>query len=263
MTNPTASLSIDFQRLSSGDTQASAGATLALDDAKNLMVYGEARTSFFVGETAYLKLHCSETGYSVDCSAGVANRDVADIAYPYEEDLAFPLTRSGNLRQLPTGGVLYSWVGKDRGSPLFVEKNVFLAAPQVAILRVEYKSLGDRLKLLVTKADTGLHSSMDVLVVVHKNGKALASMTVAYENTAIAEPVPVELSVSDFCSDEQVEDVEVFLDGSFVGSTDVSGKIYLGLLIPGRSYALKMVKEGFTDSNLDVLYNDSFIVPKT
>jgi len=67
--------------------------------------------------------------------------------------------------------------------------------------------------------------------------------------------------VADFYSDEPIENVEVFLDGNFIGRTNNEGKIYLHNLIPGQKHQLKMLKEGYTDSDLDVLHNDEFTVP--
>ena len=73
--NPSGSMGISFQSLMV-DSQASSGASLSLDDAKNLSVYKEDKSSFLVGETAYMKLHCPETGYGLDSSAGNVSKDV-------------------------------------------------------------------------------------------------------------------------------------------------------------------------------------------
>jgi hypothetical protein len=72
--------------------------------------------------------------------------------------------------------------------------------------------------------------------------------------------VPVGLSVPDFCSDEQVEDVEVFLDGFSIGYTNAEGKIFLEELMQGSQHQLKMIRNGYVDSDLDILLNDTFTV---
>ena len=95
---------------------------------------------------------------------------------------------------------------------------------------------------------------------VSRNGVALTSTTVTYENGELVF-VPVELLVSDFCSDEQVEDVEVFLDGFSIGYTNAEGKIFLGELMQGSQHQLKMIRNGYVDSDLDILLNDTFTVP--
>jgi hypothetical protein len=254
---PTASVSVSFS-----DSAASGGdgdsAELSLDSEKNLLVYGQEKTSFLSGEAAYLKLHCAP-GYDLDCSAGVVVKSAAGIAYPYSEDLMFRLSRAESLQHLPMGQVDNQWIGKDGGSPLFSGKAVTIPEPKVAILRCEYKSIGDRLKLVVTHPDMGIHATMEVLVVVSRNGAALTSITVTYENGELIF-VPVELLVSDFCSDEQVDGVEVFLDGFSIGYTNAEGKIYLGELMQGSQHTLKMIRTGYVDSDIDILQNDEFTV---
>ena len=266
MTHSTGSQNINFYRPESVDI--SAGASLSLDDEKNQSIYGEAKTSFMAGEAAYLKLlgvsdHLKVHGkpaYDLECSAGNVSKSAVNIAYPCNEDVSFRLSSSEQLQQVPYGHVNWQWIGKDGGMPLFLGKTITIPAPKIGVLKCDYKSLGDRLKLVVTQADMGNLNSMDVLVVVYKDGNVLASTTVTYENDVVL-PVSIELSVADFCSDETIENVEVFLDGNFIGRTNNEGKISLGNLIPGQKYQLKMVKEGYTDSDLDVLHNDEFTVP--
>ena len=267
MTHSTGSQNINFYRPESVDI--SAGASLSLDDEKNQTIYGEAKTSFMAGEAAYLKLlgvsdylkvH-GKSGYDVGCSAGTVSKNAVNIAYPCDEDVTFRLSSSEQLQQVPYGPVKWQWIGKDGGTPLFMGRTITISARKIGVLKCEYKSLGDRLKLFVNQADMGNLNSMDVLVVVYKDGNVLASTTVTYENDVVL-PVPVELSVADFCSDETIENVEVFLDGNFIGRTNNDGKIALGNLIPGQKYQLKMLREGYTDSDLDVLHNDEFTVPK-
>lgn len=267
MTHTTCSQNISFYRSESVDTSASL--SLSLDDEKNQSVYGEAKTSFMAGEAAYLKLlgvsdHLkvhSKTSYELGCSTGTVSKSAVNIAYPCDEDVTFRLSISEQLQQVPYGHVNWQWIGKDGGTPLFMGRTITIPAPKIGVLKCEYKSLGDRLKLIVTQADMGNLNSMDVLVVVYKDGNVLASTTVTYENDVVL-PVPVELSVADFCSDEEIENVEVFIDGSFIGRTNNEGKIALGNLIPGQKYQLKMLREGYTDSDLDVLHNDEFTVPE-
>jgi hypothetical protein len=258
-TFPTGSVSVSFQRFGASGSGTSGAASIALDDAKNLQVYGQEKSSFKANEIAYLKLHC-EPGYELHCSAGTIIKGASGIVYPYSQDLVFPLSKSESLQQLPDGMVYWQWIGKDGGTPLFLGRAVNLPSVKVGTLRCEYQSIGDRLKLVATSSDIGIHETMNVVVVVSRNGVTLTSMTVTYES-GIVVTVPVELMVSDFCSDDLIDDVEVFLDGIFIGKTNTEGKISLGMLIPGSQHQLKMIRAGYTDSDIDVLHNDSFTVP--
>jgi hypothetical protein len=261
---PTGSVAVSFQSGKAGQADAAGAASLSLDDEKNLAVYGEAKSTFQAGETAYLKLHEAGPRYNLDCSAGVVGVDATNIAYSYTENIQFALSLAEDLQRIPdtTNTISYVWIGKSGGTPLFSGKIVALPSKVTArILRTDYKSLGDRLKLRVTAADMGPHAQMEVLVVVYKGDKVLASTTVSFERK-VRVAVPVELSVADFCSDLKVGNVNVFLNGSFVGKTDSKGTIFLGNLMQGNHYSLTMVREGYTDSSLDVLHNDSFVVPE-
>jgi len=72
--------------------------------------------------------------------------------------------------------------------------------------------------------------------------------------------VPYEISVLDFCSDEAIANVQIYLNGSYIGVTDSTGIKSLGYLTPGTSYTLKMTKTGYQNSDVDALNNDSFTV---
>jgi len=77
------------------------------------------------------------------------------------------------------------------------------------------------------------------------------------------DPAPYELEAIDYCSDGTVEGVAVTLNGNYMGLTDSNGIISLGNLTPGVTYRLKLVKEGYQDSDLDNLNNDSFTIPRS
>jgi len=54
------------------------------------------------------------------------------------------------------------------------------------------------------------------------------------------------------------------MNGNYMGLTDSNGIISLGNLIPGATYTLNnLTKEGYQDSALDNLNNDSFTVPSS
>lgn len=240
---------------------------LSLDDKKLTEVYKEeGKIKFAPGETAYLKLlRSSDESYEIYTSAGVASRSARNLMYPMSEDVVFPATKYGELDHAPNGGVDWVWMGKNAGDPLFNGRNIRLnlryeGAVPVGILRCEYETKGDRLKLRVESDDMGDFDVMDVLVVVVQ-GENIEYTQVTYDTEEGGDPIPVNLLVKDFCSDDNVDEVEVYLDGSYVGKTNMDGKIYLGELVPRSLHDLKMTKSGYIDSDLDVLHNDSFTVP--
>ena len=76
-------------------------------------------------------------------------------------------------------------------------------------------------------------------------------------------PVPYELEVKNFCTDDTVTGVTVYLDGTDMGQTDSDGIISLGALLPGSTHTLKMIKDGYIDSDKDHIDNASFTVPSS
>lgn len=239
------------------------GISLALDTKKIHEVYGEDKTTFIPGEAVYLKLMtASDDPYTLYTSAGVIKRIASDIPYEILEDVSFSFSKKESLQYLPRKGVDWNWIGSNPGSPLFNGKTITINKVSVAILHCEYTTLGDRLRLLVGPNAVEGDEEFDVLVVAVQ-GDNKASLTVSYSGESLA-PQPFDLQVSDYCGEgdeSRIEGVEVFLDGSFVGLTDIKGRIYLGELVPGTTHTLKMLKDGYIDSDQDVLHNDLFTVP--
>lgn len=235
---------------------------LSLDEEKIREVYNEDnKTRFAPGEAAYLKLiHSSGVEYEMFSSAGSINRAASRVPYAVSENIVFALSRFGTLRHFPRKDVAWQWIGKSAGTPLFNGRSIRIEEPSVAVLKCEYETDGDRLKLVITNSDMGGHDVVEVAVIAVQ-GKNKVSATVTYDTGEGGEPVPINLLVKDFCSDVNVPEVEVFLDGVSVGVTNGNGKIYLGMLAPGGIHQLKMTCAGYIDSDLDVLHNDSFTVP--
>jgi len=237
--------------------------SIALDEDKNREVYGENKSSFAPSERAYLKVITnSDIPYSLYSSAGTVTRSARNVPYDYSEDVSFVLTNSAELQHVPYGSVSsWEWYGRNAGQPLFSGKRVTISSPAVAVLHCEYRILGDQAHLLVLPGALIPYSEIEVVVAVQQ-GDTIASCTVNYGGSA-STPQPVDLEVSDFCTDEVVTGVSVFLDGAYIGTTNSNGKIYLGMLMPGTTHQLLLTKEGYVDSDQDILHNDEFTVPSS
>lgn len=263
MTLPNSSVQLTFS--DSGGDAADESLSLSLDGDRNQEVYGQSKTTFAPGEVAYLKLmRSSSAAYQMHSSAGVVSVQATNIPYAFDENITFLMTTSSELQYIPNGAVDFQWMGRDPDQePLVNRRTVSIPSPAVAVLHCEYDSLGDRLRLHVTNSAMGSNDQIQVSVLVVQ-GEQTASLNVTYAlGGSNNEPVPIDLEVRDFCSDEIVEDVEVFLDGTSMGTTNLNGKIYLGELVPGSVHQLRMTKSGYIDSDLDVLYNDEFTVPSS
>lgn len=239
-----------------------ANLSIALDAEKNAEVYGEKKSTFFPGEKAYL--HITRTlsdAYTLHSSAGKIVSTNKNMPYDISEDFSFVFESSKTLSDLPAGSVSWKWFGKSGGGPVFDRRQISLHSSVVGILQCSYKTYRDQAYLLVLDRDINVEDAEEfpVLAVVKQNDST-ASCTVQYGGDSLA-PIPIDLHISDFCSDEDLSEVDVYMDGSFIGKSNTSGKIYLGLLVPGTVHTLKMTKTGYRDSDQDILHNDKFTVP--
>ncbi len=249
---PESSLSITFGK-ELGDSLVD-HISVELDNDKN-----EGKTSFEVGETAYLKVFYNES-YTYETSGGALNKAATGLLWDIEDEyVTFAGVSDAYLAYLPSGTVSYEWVGNSGGSPVFNGRKVTLADTAVAVLKCSYKTKGDRLSLLFNQEG-------QVLVLVQE-GTAKASVTV---NFAVEDqdPIPYRIKVTDYCSGDTLTSVNVTItttgspmDGEVLagGGTDANGEVYLGMLVPGRQYDLSMTKSGYLNSGSDQLNNDYFI----
>lgn len=239
-----------------------AALSIALDSEKNREIYGENKTTFHLGERVYLKITApAKEPYTLYSSVGSVAKSRQNIVYDVTEDISFAFSSSASLQEKPRQSVDWTWYGNNGGSPLFDGKSVSLSSPVVSILHCEYTTLKDRGELIVQSKDINfqIEEELTVLVVVKQQDNT-AYCTVKYSTETLS-PRPIDLEISDFCSDEILSEVDVYLDGESVGKTNANGRIYLGKLIPGSIHDLKMTKSGYRDSNLDILHNDKFTVP--
>lgn len=233
--------------------------SIELDSDKN-----EGKTSFDIDVTAYLKVYYNEA-YTYESSGGTLKKVATNILLDIEDEkITFAATSEAYLAYLPSGTVNYSWVGDSAGSPVFDGRKVSVSESVVAVLKCSYKSKGDRLSLSFNE------EGQVVVVVVEGTAKASTTVNFATDEDEDAEPVPYRIKVIDYCSGDSLPSVTVTIttagspmDGEVLvgGNTDANGEVYLGMLIPGRQYDLKMSRSDYLSSELDQLNNDYFIVP--
>lgn len=229
--------------------------SLVLDSEKN-----DDKTEFDSGETVYLLCYAENSEpYLVTSSAGSTRIVTTDITVDVEDEIvAFANSDSGSLAYPPllARSMSYEWIGDNGGVPIFEGSNITLPEAITGILQCTYKTLVDRISLVWVGEGTVLVAVIQTI----DEEQYTASQQVVYTELDLT-PVPYDLEIKDFCDDEIVEGVEVLLDGVSIGTTNASGIIYLGELVPGSTHDLKMIKTGFLDSDLDKLNNDSFTVP--
>lgn len=267
MTNPASNVTIQFSSPGGSDPGGDSGLDLSLelDSEYNASVYGQTKSAFAPGETAYLRLTPGGGAYTMASSAGTVGRAASNVPYPVEDDLTFANETAASLSDDPLNTVAWEWLGRSGGTPLFDGRNVSVASPVTAVLHCEYNAKGDRLRLTVTSADMAGRDELPVVVSVVQ-GNQTASVTVTFSLTdedggGDTDPVPVDIEVKSYCDDSVIAGATVYINGVSVGTTNTSGMVYAGYLTPGVEYNLRVEKDGFISSDTDVLSNDRFIIP--
>ena len=270
MTDPASNVTIQFSAPSGGGDPNDPGGvsglalSLELDSDYNASVYGQSKSSFAPGETAYLRLTPGGGAYTMACSAGTVGRAASNVPYTVEDDLTFANEKSASLSADPLNTVAWEWLGRSGGTPLFNGRSVSVASPVTAVLHCEYTASGDRLRLTVTSADMGGRDELPVVVSVVRDGET-ASVTVTFstnidEDGGDTDPVPVDIEVKSYCDDSVIAGATVYINGVSVGTTNANGMVYAGILTPGVEYALRVTHPDFISSDTDVLSNDRFII---
>lgn len=243
----------------------SADIALSLDDDKNQAVYDEElKIAFAPGDPVYLKfLSGLDDEYEILASAGSISRAAIDVPYPVSQDLVFSNETVAALSNLPAAGVDWKWIGRGAGSPLFDGRSVQLPERSVAVLRCEYQTLGDRLKLIVPESAMDGHNEITVNVVVIQAGMvAEQQVTIARDEVAdrVQEICDVQVIVEDYCTGDRIAGATVQAAGQTV-TTDSGGKCTLRDIVKGQDYEISVSATGYTASDDDLLANDSFEIP--
>ena len=179
-----------------------------------------------------------------------------DLPLAITETIEFRNSNLATLSYLPAGAVVATWIGTDRGSQSFNGKKVTVPSAVVGVLSCNYTTLYDKICAPCSVSEI-------LICATQLTTTTCKSITCATTTAPPSTPVAYEMVVKDYCSDEVIPAVTVFLDGLNLGETDAQGVISLGALIPGSTHTLRMTKDGYTASDADNLSNDSFVVPTT
>lgn len=205
--------------------------------------------------------------YEVIVSNGSIVQSLTGNTYQANDTVYFIDETEAILTYKPEGGVSYQWVGSQPKNidgvplnPIFDENIVKMSEEVVGILQCSYIFVADQWKLVSDVEG-------EVLVVALQEvdeDKAIGSTIVEFIPSELLEEegvlVDYDLELRDFCNNDVISNAAVELDGVPIGTTNVNGLISLGQLQVGQTYALKVTRSGYIDSDLDDLLNDEFTI---
>ena len=206
------------------------------------------QSSRFIPQTdVYIRSFPSLPDLQVDSTMGTVTIEGHNIPLEVEEEIVFANTQEESL-MYPTSSIKsWEWLGRNGGTPLFNGKTITLPNKVYGVLKVNYISYYDSIKL---------RSDNEGKVLVYAwNGSRSGNIVIDYTT----ETKPVYLTVKDACTKTIIPGASVFVDGQFVGLTDNNGRIFLGELRVGE-HQLKITAQNYQDSDRDTIANDKFII---
>lgn len=235
-----------------------------------------------LGGTAYFKLLGIYRGIGVILNSTMGQAYIDDTEVPEEisEEIIFTNESEKELSRVPIWGTIqHYWIG-DPGFPGYVHfdftKTIRTAGgvKLSGILKVIYQSYYVRVKLIKVYSEPSEvvpGEEFNVLVTAMKSRVGLedlwASDTCSFQRVEDEEapeeenPRDVDITVCDYCTGTPLEGAYVYLTRSetspeeLVGTTNSAGSIRLTQVTSGMG--VRVVKEGYIDSDKDNLSNDS------
>lgn len=156
MANATTSTTITFTTRS-----LSGGISVELDEAAN-----NGKTNFGSGDTVHYLVHTNPLAMTVEniTSAGtVAANGTKQVTV--EETVTFAKEKTAPLDKIPTGPVVWSWIGRNGGTPTFSGANITLPADAVGVLKCSYPTTPKAFSLSGVTIPTGMDEFPVVVVV--------------------------------------------------------------------------------------------------
>jgi len=156
MANATTSTTITFTTRS-----LSGGISVELDDVAN-----NNKTSFNSGDTVHYLVHTQPLSMVVEniTSAGtVAANGTKQVMI--QETVTFAKEKTATLAKIPTGTVVWSWIGRDGGLPSFSGSAITLPADAVGVLKCSYPTTPKAFSLSGVTIPAGMDEFPVVVVV--------------------------------------------------------------------------------------------------
>jgi len=211
------------------------------------------KTIFAPDDRARLKLYPGGQNPQISTTWGTASVFQKSMKQTFTEYIAFRNSDSGNTTYYIEKLISASWEGKGEGRPLIYGSRVILPNSTTGVLKVQYETSYDLIDVTCSHPTYLLISAeSDTL-----SGDFLVDFTNGYLTNIFDKDVV--MTVRDACSKETLPNAAVYINGKFTGRTDSEGLIRLGSMKSG-TYALRITRDDYTDTDKDTISNDYFTV---
>lgn len=232
---------------------------LELDEEAN-----SGKSNFEPGvDDAYVRLFPSGLYPALRTNVGTAR--IVAVGLPLQVDDYFVVADSDRIslsKPVDTAAPMsWEWVGRvytDSGNipqPQITPWEIKFPEDVSGILHLQYQSLFDRIKV---NCDQEVKVLLEAFKTLEGYDEPLYdSITLSWRHVEKT----VYLTVKCACTRAPLEGVAVYVDGAYKGMTDASGRITLGDLRVG-THQLKLIKQGYQASDVDLIKNDELVVPE-
>lgn len=228
--------------------ESTTGFRFVLDPAEN-----NDTTVFTPSSTARLKLYPGGQKPQIIASSGTYSVFGENYSQTVTEFVAFKNSDTASLTYPLTELISAVWTGRGEERPIINGKNILLPSAQTGIMKVEYLTSYDLVD--VTSAE-----AVYVLISAEKNGLSglyVIDFTDGYDTGLYTRTVI--LTIKDACTRDIIPDAYIYINDKFSGKSDSNGRIRLGSMKIG-TYRLKVVKDGYKNTDEDGVCNDYFTV---
>jgi hypothetical protein len=208
---------------------------------------------FAPDERARLKLYPGGQNPQISTSWGSAEIFMKGVKQTFTEYIAFRSAASANTTYYIEKLISASWEGTGEGRPLIYGSRIILPDLTTGVLKVQYETSYDLIDVTCSHPTYLLVSAESETL----SGDFLVDFTDGYLTDIYDKDVV--MTVRDACSKETLPNASVYINGSFSGRTDSAGLIRLGSMKSG-TYALRITRDGYTDTDKDTISNDYFTV---
>jgi len=210
---------------------------------------GGNKSTHTAGEKAYVRIYPSGSGAAVTASGGTWKYSAKGLKERITEHIAFADESSGKLKY-PVAEVISVSPAVGGTVPYVGGRYVRFRESRLGSVSVTYETSYDVIEV------TGLSTGHLIIKADGPAGTAYCKVDYTGDETDLSERMVI-ITTRDAASREAVPYAQVFMNGTFRGVTNSSGMLNLGRLKKGM-YSLLVRKEGYLDTDMDNLRNDSF-----
>lgn len=211
------------------------------------------KTIFSPSECATLKLYPGGSSPELFATCGSVKNSLTNLTETYTEYIAFRDSDTANSKFHITKLLSAVWEGTGSGVAKIYGSKLILPSATTGVLKIRYETSYD---LINVRCEQPTY-----VLVTAKSEELSGDYLVDFTEDFITETYQkdVILTVRDACSREVLDNASVYINGIFSGKSDSEGLVKLGSMKSG-TYNLKITKDGYLDTDLDTIKNDSFTV---